>query len=369
MKEINECVILSNGVKMPIINFGTGSLQNIQESIINAIKCGIRAIDTAQSYNNEAECGDAIRYVLNNNIAKRDELFVITKLNAHKPVSYKIAKDSFYQSLKNLKVEYLDQYLIHAPNFTDGDKWKKINADIWTAFEELYKEGLVKSIGVSNFMILHIEELLNTAKIAPMINQIELHPRWQQRELCEYCQKKDIAISAAYSLMYGSEMNNPILIEIANKYNKTVANILLRWCIQKKYLPIFRTANLEHLKQNLEILDFNITKADMLKIDTLNSHPIGCWGTTPESWYRYYYLLEQLYAVDEKITYNLFGKFRFGKIQRCGDGLYKIYIFGIPIMTKKLTEGGANLYIFGIKLFQVKKTKKITHQYLPRYES
>lgn len=368
MKAINECISLKNGIKMPIINFGTGSLQNIQESIINAIKCGIRAIDTAQSYNNEVECGDAIQYILNNNIVKRDELFVITKLNAHKPVSYKIAKDSFYQSLKKLKVEYLDQYLIHAPNFTDGDKWKKINAEVWRAFEELYEDGLVKSIGVSNFMILHIEELLNTAKISPMINQIELHPRWQQKELCEFCKKNDIAISAAYSLMYGSEMNNPLLVEIANKYKKTVANILLRWAIQKKYLPIFRTANLEHLKQNLEILDFNITTKDMLKIESLNSHPIGCWGTTPESWYRYYYVLEQANSIDYRITYNLFGKFKLLQTKKSGNKLYKIYIFGIPIFDKVATKKGYNILLFGIKLFEI-HIYKDTPQYLPRYES
>ena len=366
---MNQYTILSNGIKMPTINFGTGSLKNVKESVINAIKCGIRGIDTAQSYGNEEEVGEAILYCLDNGIVTRDELFVVTKLNAHKPVSYEIAKKSFYESLKKLKIDYVDQYLIHAPNFTDGDKWKKINANVWKAFEELYEDGLVKSIGVSNFLVLHLEELLKTAKILPTINQIELHPRWQQKELVAYCQKNKIALSSAYSLMYGSELNNAMLVEIANKYKKTTANILIRWHLQKGYLPIFRTANLEHLRQNLEIFDFILSNEDISKIDTLNSHPIGCWGTTPDSWYRYYSVLEQLYIVDDKITYNLFGKFRLAKSQRQKDGTYKLFLLGIPILTKIPSKNGFKLCFFGLKVCSIETKKHYLQRYIPRYEN
>lgn len=366
---MNKYTTLVNGIKMPVLNFGTGALPNVKMSVVNAIKCGLRAIDTAQSYNNEEEVGKAIKYCIDNNIVKREDLFIVVKLNAHKPVSFEIAKNSFFDSLKKLNIDYADQYLIHAPNFTPKDKWKKINADVWKAFEELYNDNFVKSIGVSNFNILHIEELLKTAKISPMINQIDLNPRWQQRELVAYCQKKNITISAAYSLIYGQEMNNLILKDIAENYNKTVPNILLKWSCQKGFLPIFRSSNIEHLKENINICDFELSNEDIDKIDTLNSHPTGCSGTTPESWYAYYSVLEQLYLVDEKIVFKLFGKIRFLKEQRINENTYKIYFMGIPFITKSLTKDGYKLMLFSIiKLFDVNVRRVQTQYFLPRYE-
>lgn len=360
---------LVNGIKMPILNFGTGALQNVKISVINAIKCGLRAIDTAQSYDNEDEIGQAIKYCIDNNIVKREELFIVVKLNAHKPVSFDIAKNSFLESLKKLNIDYADQYLIHAPNFTPRDKWKKLNADVWKAFEELYNDGLTRSIGVSNFNILHIEELLKTAKIQPMVNQIDLNPRWQQRELVEYCLKKNIAISAAYSLIYGREMDNPIIKKFAQKYNKTAANILLKWSCQKGYMPIFRSHNIEHLKQNIDISDFELTSEDIAQIDTLNSHPTGCGGTTPESWYQYYSVLEQLYTVDDKLIYKLFGKIKIFKYQRISDTVYNFYWCGIPIITKTLTKEGYSLKLFSfLNLFDVIVRRKQIMQFLPKYE-
>ncbi len=366
---MNKYTTLVNGIKMPVLNFGTGALRNVKMSVVNAIKCGLRAIDTAQSYNNEEEVGKAIKYCIDNNIVKREDLFIVVKLNAHKPVSFEIAKNSFFDSLKKLNIDYADQYLIHAPNFTPKDKWKKINADVWKAFEELYNDNFVKSIGVSNFNILHIEELLKTAKITPMINQIDLNPRWQQRELVAYCQKKNITISAAYSLIYGQEMNNLILKDIAEKYNKTVPNILLKWSCQKGYLPIFRSSNIEHLKENINICDFEISNDDMMKIDTLNSHPTGCGGTTPESWYQYYTVLEQLYTVNDKLVYKLFGVVKFFKYQRVNDNTYKLYFCGIPILTKKIKINGYSLKLFSfIKIFDVIVRRKQAKQFLPKYE-
>mgnify|MGYP002521133476 CR=1 FL=1 len=360
---------LVNGTKMPVLNFGTGALQNVKTSVINAIKCGLRAIDTAQSYGNEEEIGQAIKYCIDNNIVKREDLFIVVKLNAHKPVSFDIAKNAFFKSLKKLNIDYADQYLIHAPNFTPKDKWKKINADVWKAFEDLYNDNFVKSIGVSNFNILHIEELLRTAKIQPMVNQIDLNPCWQQRELVEYCQNKNIAISAAYSLIFGQEMNNPLLVEIAKKYDKTVANILLKWSCQKGYMPIFRSSNIEHLKQNIDIEDFELLNEDISKIDTLNSNPTGCGGTTPESWYQYYSILEQLYIVNDKLVYKLFGAVKLFKYQRINDTTYKFYFCGIPIITKKITSEGYSLKLFSlIKIFDVIVRRKRTKQFLPKYE-
>ena len=365
---MNDFITLSNGVKMPVLNFGTGALQNVTESVINAIKCGIRAIDTAQSYGNEEEIGEAIFYCIQNNIVKREDLFIVCKLNAHEPISYEIAKDSFYESLKKLKIDYADQYLIHAPNMTSGDKWKKLNAEVWQAFEELYEKGDVKSIGISNFNILHIEELLKTAKIEPMINQIDLNPRWQHKELFNYCKNKNIALSAAYSLVFGREMKNPLLFEVASKYHKTVPNVLLKWSCQKGYMPIFRSSNIEHLKQNIDIDDFELSKEDMDKIDTLNSHPTGNGSTTPESWFAYLSIVERLSIVDSKIKYKLFGKITILTAKRKQDGSYLFKLLGLPLWRKKPVSGGYQYFFLGVPFLKSKIVKMKTQHLLPHYK-
>jgi len=158
---------LSNGNIIPVMGFGTWELtgETGVEAIIEAIKCGYRHIDTAQAYNNEEEVGKAVNHCINEGIVKREDLYISSKLNFFKPIGYKNTIKAVYESLEKLKLDYIDTYLIHWPNLTIDDSWKYLNASTWKALEDLHKQGLIKNIGVSNFMIHHLEELLKTAEI------------------------------------------------------------------------------------------------------------------------------------------------------------------------------------------------------------
>lgn len=252
--------VLSNGVKMPSIGFGTYKLTDEIESVNSikeAINIGYRQIDAAYFYKNEDIVGKGIR----KSGIPREEIFLASKLwnDEH---GYENVMKAFNRSLKNLGVDYLDLYLIHWPN--------KLNVDTWRAFEDLYKEGKVKSIGVCNFKKGHLEELKKTAKIMPMVNQIEIHPGRTQKDMDNYCRENNIQLVAWGPIMRGKIFSIPALNELAKKYNKNEAQITLKWHIQNGIIPIPKSSNLERIKANFDIFDFEISKEDMEKIDSLN---------------------------------------------------------------------------------------------------
>lgn len=256
-KEFN---LLANGVKIPSIGFGTYNLGENEKAVSalkHALEAGYRHIDTAAFYGTEEAVGIAIK---ESNV-KREDIFLVTKLwnNCH---GYEKAMDAFKESTKKLGVDYLDLYLIHWPN--------ELNADTWRALEDLYTEGKVKAIGVCNFKIGHLEELKKTAEIMPMTNQIEIHPGCTQKDMVEYCKENNIQLVAWSPIMRGRVLTEPIMIELSKKYNKTIPQITLRWHIQNGIIPIPRSSNEGRIKENFNIFDFEVSKEDMLKIDSLN---------------------------------------------------------------------------------------------------
>lgn len=253
---------LSNGVNMPSIGFGTyklGEEQDVIDRVKLALKIGYRQIDTASFYGNEEGVGKGIAQ----SGVDRKDIFIVTKLwnDDH---GYEETINAFNKSIKKLGVDYLDLYLIHWPN--------KLNSETWRAFEDLYKEGKVRAIGVCNFKIGHLEELKKIAKIMPMVNQIEIHPCKTQKDIIEYCTENNIQVVAWGPIMRGKIFSLPLMLDLAEKYNKSIAQITLRWHIQNGVIPIPKSSNEERIKANIDIFDFNLSNEDMKKIDSLNSN-------------------------------------------------------------------------------------------------
>lgn len=252
---------LNNANKIPSIGFGT-SLITGNECVKNievAIEVGYRHIDTAAAYKNEVEIGQAIEA----SRIKREELFITSKVWKDS-MGYENTIKSFENTLKNLKLKYVDLFLIHWPKNKDD----KLNIETWRALEKLYKEGKAKNIGVSNFLKKHLEELLDNSEILPAVNQIEFHPGLIRKETIDFCKQNRIVVEAWAPLGKGKMLNNETLIKIAQKYNKSVAQICLKWCLQNEVIPLPKSKNKERMKQNLDIFDFKITNEDM---DTINN--------------------------------------------------------------------------------------------------
>lgn len=251
---------LLNGIKIPAIGFGTyklGDDNQVVEAVKSALKLGYRQIDAASFYNNEEAVGRGIK----ESGIKREDVFLATKLwnDDH---GYEKTMEAFNESLKRLGVDYLDLYLIHWPN--------KLNRETWKAFEELYTQGKIKAIGVCNFKQGHLEEFKKSTKIMPMINQIEIHPYRAQKEIVEYCKDNNIQVVAWGPIMRGKVFSDPLMIALAEKYNKSIAQIALRWHLQNGIIPIPKSSNSERIKENLDIFDFNISEEDMIAIDALD---------------------------------------------------------------------------------------------------
>ena len=252
--------ILSNGVKMPSIGFGTYKSGNDEETakiIRYALKIGYRQIDTASFYGNEVGIGNGIK----ESGVNREEIFLVTKLwnDDH---GYDKTIEAFNKSLERLQVDYIDLYLIHWPN--------KLNSETWKAFEHLYKTGKVKSIGVCNFKIGHLEELKKTAEIMPMVNQVEIHPQSSKNDMLRYCEENNIQLVAWSPIMRGKLFSNELILGLAEKYKKTIAQIILRWHVQRGIIPIPKSSNEGRIKENLSIFDFELSNDDMSIIDSLN---------------------------------------------------------------------------------------------------
>lgn len=260
--------LLNNNYKIPNIGFGTfrtPSGEETEKSVINAIKSGYRHIDCAAAYGNEKSVGEAIR---KSGVA-REELFITSKLwNDDK--GYENTLAAFNRTLEDLQLDYLDLYLIHWPIAkASKNNWQEANCESWRALEEIYKQGKVKAIGVSNFLGHHLDPLLKTAKIKPMVNQIEIHPGMLQEGTVKFCEENNILVEAWAPFSNGQIFNNPVLKEIADQYKKSVAQISLRWIIQKGIIPLPKSVTPERIKNNLDVFDFEIKAQDVEKIDKL----------------------------------------------------------------------------------------------------
>lgn len=262
---------LKNGLIIPNIGLGTWHIKDqeiIDDMIYTAYQAGYRHIDTASKYQNEKLIGNTIKkYNLD-----RTNLFLTSKLWKDDK-GYEKTLKAVEQILNNLQTDYLDLLLIHWP--MTSENWKELNIETWKAFEELYKEKKVKAIGVSNFMVQHLEALLPNIEIFPMVNQIEFHPGFMQEETLKYCANKNIIIEAWSPLGSGKIFDNNILKELSIKYNKSIAQICIRWCLQNNVIPLPKSINKKRIIENISVYDFSITEEDMNKIDLL---PCFCYS-------------------------------------------------------------------------------------------
>ncbi len=262
---------LENGIKIPAIGFGTWQISQFQAAkcVETAIRTGYRNIDTAASYYNEKQVGEGINRSIQNCGIRREELFISTKLwNDHR--GYDQTMRAFEDSMNKLGLEYLDLYLIHWPAVARWhDDWRKINRSTWKAFEELYRDGRIKAIGVSNFLAYHIEALIEDGDIKPMVNQIEYHPGFGQIESAEYCQRNGIIVEAWSPLGSGDVLKDATMKHLAEKYQKSSAQICLRWLLQKNIIPLPKSTHERFMAANLQVYDFEVSDSDMKVIDTL----------------------------------------------------------------------------------------------------
>lgn len=273
MKSLRDCFELHNGVKIPCVGFGTYQIANGESAVSavrNALETGYRHIDTAAGYGNEESVGIAVKQ----SGISRDEIFVTSKLQ-NPEHGYENTMRAFEQTMKNLDMDYLDLYLIHWPNpIKFRNEWQSANAGTWRAFEELYKGGRIRSIGISNFHPRHIDELMKTAAIVPMVNQIRLCPGDTQNEIVNYCRERNIILEAYSPLGTGQLFEVPDMQSIAQKYGKTIAQTGLRWSLQKGYLPLPKAVGQTHIKENADIFDFELSAQDVQTISDLK----GCCG-------------------------------------------------------------------------------------------
>lgn len=260
MRHITDCTILNNGVTMPWLGLGTylAKGNEVYEAVKTAIELGYRSIDTASAYGNEEEVGRAIA---ESNVA-RNALFVTTKV-WNDDQGYDKTLRAFEASQKRLGLNVIDLYLIHWPG---RDKYK----DTWKALERLYDEGSVRAIGVSNFQVHHLKELMKDSNVVPAVNQIELHPRMIQQELQDFCGAQGIQVEAWSPLMKGKLQDNTTLVGMAQKYNKTTSQVILRWGIQNKIVVIPKSISPSRIKENADIFDFELSQDELKQIDALN---------------------------------------------------------------------------------------------------
>ena len=261
MNNINSHFTLNNGIQMPCLGLGVYLIPDgkaVEQAIVHALNVGYRCIDTAKIYNNERGTGTAIKH----SATPRETLFITTKVwNDDQRAQRTLA--AFDESLERLGLDYVDLYLVHWPV-------KGFYLKTWQAMEEIYQSGRARAIGVSNFTQTQLEHLLQHCQIPPAVNQVEFHPQLAQPALLEFCQTKNIQVQAWSPLMQGEVDKYPEIIALAEKYNKTPAQVILRWNLQQGVATIPKSANPERIKENAAIFDFELQPEDMRLIQTLN---------------------------------------------------------------------------------------------------
>jgi diketogulonate reductase-like aldo/keto reductase len=258
---IDTKVRLNNGIEMPVLGFGTyqiGKGVKAQDAVRYALEAGYRLIDTAAFYGNEEEVGEAVRQ----SAIAREEIFVTTKL-WNSDHGHKVAIAAFEKSLKKLGLSYLDLYLIHWP--VEG-----LRNETWKALESLLGEGKCRAIGVSNYMIWHLEELLDSSRTIPAVNQVEFSPYLYQEDLLEFCRSQDIQLESYSPLTKGSKLHDPKLLDLASKYSKSSAQILIRWTLQRGVVTVPKSSRKERISENADVFDFTITAEDMKALDSFD---------------------------------------------------------------------------------------------------
>ncbi len=279
LSDLQSTVTLSNGVKMPCIGYGTWQTPNggvAKNCVKEAIAAGYRHIDTAYIYGNEAEVGEGIRA----SGAARSELFITTKHWVTER-GYRKTLAAVDTSLKLLGLDYIDLYLVHWPCVEKvSPAWQEINAETWRGFEEAYKAGKLRAVGVSNYQQKHMEALWKTAEIRPMVNQLEFHPGYTQMQTVEWMQQNGLLVEAWSPLGSGAVLKNGTLNMIAAKYGKSAAQLCVRFALQKGVVPLPKSTAPQRIAANADVFDFEITEEDMKAIGALEQ--TGFSGFLPE---------------------------------------------------------------------------------------
>lgn len=276
MNSAKDTYKLYNGVEIPCVGFGTWQTPD-GEAAVSAVKeaiaAGYRHIDTAAAYENEKSVGRAVR---ESGISRKD-IFVTSKL-FNPDHGYDRTMRAFEATLKELGFDYLDLYLIHWPNpIYFRSSWKEANAGSWKAFEELHQAGRIRAIGVSNFRPHHLNALMETAKVMPMVNQIRLCPGDVHLETVDFCKRHTILLEAYSPLGLGRIMDVASVQEIAQRHAKSAAQTALRWSLQKGFLPLPKSVTPERIRQNAELFDFVLSDAEMAAIDSVEPGICGTW--------------------------------------------------------------------------------------------
>ena len=276
MKTLTDTYVMRNGVKIPCVGFGTWQTPD-GEIAVNAVKtaieAGYRHIDTAAAYGNEP----SVREGIARSGIRREELFLTTKRPGRPEFrGYEGCIKIFNQSLKNLGTDYVDMYLVHWPippfGWNGDDGWKKELQETWRAFEKLYKDGKIRAIGVCNCFEEHIKVIYDTCEIKPMLDQIEFHPSYMQQDTVDFCTKEGMLVEAWGPLATGRIFEVEEMKAFAEKYNKSIAQICIRWELQKGLLPLPKSKTPERIIENTKVFDFEISEEDMALIDKVE----GC---------------------------------------------------------------------------------------------
>ncbi|CAN8217681.1 unnamed protein product [Coccothraustes coccothraustes] len=259
-------VPVASGHSIPVLGLGTSHQGGYSHAaVVHALqKCGIRHIDTAKRYG----CEPLLQRAIRESGVKREDLWITTKL-WHSDYGYENTKKACLESCERLGVEYLDLYLIHWPDAqVPGKSNREVRAETWRAMEELYEKGLCKSIGVSNFLISHLEQLKEDCVITPHVNQVEYHPFQRPQELVDYCRSRDIVFEGYCPLAKGEALTHPTVIQLAKKYGRTPAQICIRWSIQNGIVTIPKSTKAERIEENCKVFDSNLRKEDMEFLNT-----------------------------------------------------------------------------------------------------
>ncbi len=258
---------LANGIEMPVLAFGTykAADQKSADVICSAIREGYRYFDTASFYGTETYLAEAIK----ESGVSRDEIFIASKIWKEE-MGYENAKRAFERTLENLNTDYLDLYLIHWPLPEPGYKeWKALDAQTWRAMEELYEEGRIRALGLSNFLPHHIENILNVCRIRPVVDQIEYHPGYSQEATVRYCQDRDILVQAWSPIGRRRVLDEPLVTELAEKYAVSPAQICLKFAVQRNVIPLPKSSSVQRMRENMDLFFFEMEEEDIWRLATM----------------------------------------------------------------------------------------------------
>ncbi|MCR5144158.1 MAG: aldo/keto reductase [Lachnospiraceae bacterium] len=285
VNSLSDKVLMSNNVGIPCLGFGTYKIdddQQVYDMVITALEVGYRHIDTAAFYMNEAGVGRAINDFIATTKIAREDIFVTSKVWKTERGYDKTIK-AFEKTMDEIGLDYIDLFLVHWPaSLTFDDDWKEINRDTWRGMMDIYKSGKAKAIGVSNFLSHHLDTIIDM-EIQPMVDQIEISPGFRQQDTVDYCNEHGIIVEAWSPLGRGRSLNHPLILELAEKYKKDSAQIIIRWDLQNGIIPLPKSINKGRVVSNADVFDFEISKEDMTKLNAMERygdsghHPDEAW--------------------------------------------------------------------------------------------